>query len=457
MSKILQVAKRDFLATVGTRGFLIGLLLPPALLSLLIFALPRLMDERSPSIEGELAIVDPTGQVADSLRAYLAPEAIAARRAAATQRAMDKVKATGAPGAAGKQAEVAIETALGSVPKLHVQALPVDADIEREKEPLKDTANKPPRLVLVVVQPNAVLRNAGERTFGAYDLYVRGKLDDRVENEIRDALHATIVEARVRATGLDRAEIEALTQVRRQPSITVTATGERATNEIVNAFLPFAFMGLIMLGVMTSGQSLMTSMVEEKSNRVIEVLLSAVSPMQLMAGKILGQLGVGALLLAVYIGLGMWALLTFAVAGLLDPMLFVYMVIYFVLAYIMIGSIMAAIGASVNQLSEAQTLMTPVMMLVMIPYMLWLPITRNPNSTFSVIVSMVPPVNCFTMMLRLTSSTPPPAWQVWLSILLGILGVFVAVWFASKVFRVGLLMYGKPPNFATLVRWSRMA
>jgi ABC-2 type transport system permease protein len=179
--------------------------------------------------------------------------------------------------------------------------------------------------------------------------------------------------------------------------------------------------------------------------------------MQLMAGKILGQLGVGALLLLVYVGLGMWALLTFAVAGLLDPMLFVYMIIYFVLAYIMIGSIMAAIGASVNQLSEAQTLNTPVMMLVMIPYMLWLPITRNPNSTFSVLVSMLPPVNCFTMMLRLTSSTPPPAWQVWVSILLGVLGVFVAVWFASKVFRVGLLMYGKPPNFATLVRWARMA
>jgi len=73
------------------------------------------------------------------------------------------------------------------------------------------------------------------------------------------------------------------------------------------------------------------------------------------------------------------------------------------------------------------------------------------------VVSMLPPVNCFTMMLRLTSSTPPPLWQVLVSIAIGIAGVFAAVWFASKVFRVGLLMYGKPPNFATLVRWARMA
>jgi len=454
MNKIFRVALRDFMATVGTRGFLIGLFIPPALLALLIFALPRLMDERSPSIEGEVAIIDPTQSIVDSLRVYLSPEAIAARRTAATRRVVEKVGAAGAPKAAG---EAAIETALGAVPKLRIVALPAGADIEKEKEPLKDTESKPPRLVVAVVHPDAVVRKPGETAFGTYDLYVRGKLDDRVEDEIRDGLRHAIVEARVRHAGLDRGVIEALTQVRRQRSITVTATGERTTNAVVNAFLPFAFMGLIMLGVMTSGQSLMTSMVEEKSSRVIEVLLSAVSPMQLMAGKILGQLAVGALLMVVYVGLGMWAVLTFAVAGLVDPMLFVYMVVFFLLAAVMVGSLMAAIGASVNQLSEAQSLNTPVMLMIMIPYMLWLPITRNPNSTFSIVVSMLPPVNCFTMMLRLTSSTPPPLWQVLVSIAIGIAGVFAAVWFASKVFRVGLLMYGKPPNFATLVRWARMA
>jgi ABC-type Na+ efflux pump permease subunit len=118
---------------------------------------------------------------------------------------------------------------------------------------------------------------------------------------------------------------------------------------------------------------------------------------------------------------------------------------------------MAAIGSAVNELREAQTLMTPLMILIMIPWMLWMPITRNPNSAFSTAISFVPPINSFAMLLRMTSSTPPPAWQVWLSIAVGVASVFGALWFATKVFRIGLLMYGKPPNFATLVRWARMA
>ena len=86
-----------------------------------------------------------------------------------------------------------------------------------------------------------------------------------------------------------------------------------------------------------------------------------------------------------------------------------------------------------------------------------MPISRDPDSTFSVVLSFLPPVNGFAMMLRLASLSPPPAWQVWLSILVGVGAVFGALWFAAKVFRIGLLMYGKPPNFRTLIRWARAA
>jgi ABC-2 type transport system permease protein len=101
--------------------------------------------------------------------------------------------------------------------------------------------------------------------------------------------------------------------------------------------------------------------------------------------------------------------------------------------------------------------MMPVILTIMVPYMLWLPISRDPNSTLATVLSFVPPINPFVMMLRLTASTPPPAWQVWLSILVGVVGVYLAVKTAAKVFRIGVLMYGKPPNFKTLVKWVRMA
>jgi ABC-2 type transport system permease protein len=121
------------------------------------------------------------------------------------------------------------------------------------------------------------------------------------------------------------------------------------------------------------------------------------------------------------------------------------------------GSFMMAVGASVNDMREAQSLMMPIMMFMFIPWMLWFPISRDPNSTLSIVLSFLPPTNTFAMMLRMASPSPPPAWQIWLSIAIGIVTVYAALWFTAKVFRIGLLMYGKPPNFRTLIRWVRSA
>jgi ABC-2 type transport system permease protein len=106
---------------------------------------------------------------------------------------------------------------------------------------------------------------------------------------------------------------------------------------------------------------------------------------------------------------------------------------------------------------EAQGLMMPIMLLLTFPFWVWFPISMSPNSTFSTALSFIPPVSTFAMLIRMTSTTPPPWWQVWVSLGVDVLGVWAALWFASKVFKIGLLMYGKPPNLATLVRWARQA
>ena len=256
-------------------------------------------------------------------------------------------------------------------------------------------------------------------------------------------------------SGLDRKQIDTLTHVDRVQSRTVTASGENATNQFLNMMMPFALMGLMLMSVLMSGVYLMTTTVEEKTNRVMEVLLSAVSPMELMGGKILGQLGVGLLMLVLYLGLSVMALASFASLGMLDPWLIVYLLVFFLLAYASIGAFMAAIGSAVNEMRDAQGLMMPVTMMMMIPWLLWLPISRDPNSMLAIVLSFVPPVSSFIMMLRLASTTPPPAWQAILSIIVGAAGAYASVWIASRVFRIGLLMYGKPPSFATLVKWTR--
>ena len=237
----------------------------------------------------------------------------------------------------------------------------------------------------------------------------------------------------------------------------MTKEGERETLGVLNMVMPLAFIGLVLMSVMVSGQYLLTTTIEEKQSRVVEMLLSAVSPMELMTGKILGQFCVGLVVLVLYSGIGLVALVSFAVSGVLDTSLVLYLFVSYVIAYFVIASLMAAVGAAVNELREAQTLMTPLMVIVMVAWLLWLPISRNPDSMLALVTSFLPPVNTFAMLLRITSSSPPPTWQILLSLAIGVASVFAALWFAGKVFRIGLLMHGKPPNLRTLVQWSRMA
>jgi len=467
MKKILHVALREFLATVGTKGFIIGILITPLLIAALIVVMPRLMKEAPPKVEGEVALIDPTGEVAEGLSAYLRPERIAARREEikkrideATPEALRAVAATSPQGRAAMRRS--LDAALGDVPRIEVRVLHPGADLEQAKAPLREKPGESRgveggRLALAVVHEDAVVRGAGEDRFGSYDLFVRSKLDDRIEDEIQGGLKEAIVAARIRASGLDQGLVEAVTHVGRIKSRTVTAEGESTTNELFNVLVPAGFMVLLLVSVLTSGQYLLTTTVEEKSNRVVEVLLSAVSPMELMVGKILGQMAVGFLILVLYAGLGVAALVSFAMLGLLDFKLLVFLFLFYVLAYFTIASLMVAIGSAVNEMREAQTLMTPVMLLIMIPWMLWMPITRDPNSTFATVTSFIPPIGSFVMLLRMTSTAPPPLWQAVLSVVVGAAGVVAALWFSAKVFRIGLLMFGKPPTFRTLIRWARMA
>ena len=312
-------------------------------------------------------------------------------------------------------------------------------------------------LAVIAIHPDAVKRAEGRSEYGSYDLYIASRLDENTENVIHDAMRQALVSARLKDNGIDQTAVDASMQVVRPVSVTVGVGGERETQRGFARMLPFLCGILLFLGVMAGGQLLMTSTIEEKSSRVIEVLLAAVSPLELMWGKLLGQLGVGLLVVVVYVGLGMLALLEYSLAGLVDPMLLVYFVIFYLLASLVYGGLMMSIGAAVNQVADAQSLMVPVMILLVAPYALVPIIGQNPNSTLSVAMTFVPPVNSFVVLARLASGTPPPLWQVFGAMATGLAGAGVAVWFAAKVFKIGLLMQGKPPSFATLVKWARMA
>lgn len=443
MSKVWRIAVREFVATVFTKGFIIGLLIVPVLGGVGAIVGPRLFGNRTIAVEGEFAIIDPTGVVLPRVR-----DAMAARRSpAAVTEIVERARAGGA-------ADVVVDM-LGSTTELALIERPPNADVEQEKRWLTDGDSTPRRLALAVVHSNAVESASGE--LGSYDLYVPPRQDARAEVIVHSLLREAILDARAATRGLDRAELSRVLTVPRVRSISVSDGGERDTVFGLNIVVPMVFMALLMVGVMFAGQGMLTTTVEEKSNRVVEVLLSAVSPMQLMGGKLLGHMAVAFLAMSLYLGLGFAVLAAFSLFGLLDLTLVLYLVIFFLIAFFTLGSLMMAVGSAVNDMREAQALQAPLIIAMVLPFMLWMPILREPNGTLAYVVSFVPPINTFGMLLRLGSSSPPPAWEVWLSIAIGVAGVFGAVWVAAKVFRIGLLMFGKAPDLRTLVRWLRAA
>ena len=457
MKKILLVAGREFVATVSTKAFIIGLLIMPLMIGVSIVIFPRLLNPRSFKTQGEIAVIDPSGRAIADIRTAFSEERMAERREAQARQVLNQAPAAVqqfASSRATPQVAAAISSA-AAVPDLRLIERPGSADVQQEKSWLLEPSEQH-HLALVVVHDNAVVSKDGT-TFGSYDAYVPANTDDRAMNEIQAGMQEALVNARTRERGLDRAQIESLVHVDRGKLTTVTRDSERSTIRGINGILPVFFVVLMFMGVMTGGQSLLTSTVEEKSSRVMEVLLSAVSPMELLAGKIVGQFGVSLIVLGLYIGIGLALLVSFALFGLINPWLIPYLGIFFVLSYLTYGSLMVSVGAVVNDMREAQSLLMPLMLLLTFPFWVWFPISQNPNSTFAVVISMIPPVNSFAMLIRLTSTAPPPWWQVWTSIALGAVGVLAALWFATKVFKIGLLMFGKPPNFATLIRWARQA
>jgi ABC-2 type transport system permease protein len=459
----MLVAIREFKATVLTKGFLIGsIILPLAMTGFMLVLLPVISSIRPPPVKGTVALIDRTGLVGPTLRHAISPEEIKHRmdQRAARQAAVANRMATGivrdakdreAIGTAAKLAGAA-----ESPPTLTLEELPAGADPAQEKAALRDTKNGA-RLALIVIDPNAVTPDT-EGKLGGYSPYVNSRLDERVQDLIFRAVRESIVNARWAAVSYDPTKIRSLMEVDEAMAVSVTQTGERNSVSGARYIVPVAFILLLMISSITGGNYLLTSTVEEKSNRVMEVLLSAISPMEIMVGKIIGQMAVGLLILMTYTGLGVTALITFALLDVLSWMHLVYLLVFFVLAFFMIASLFAAVGSAVSEVHEAQSLIGPVMMVLVAPWLLMPAIVGNPSSTLSVVLSLTPPIAPFVMVQRIAASSEPvPVWQIAGAIAVAAWTAVFAAWAASKIFRIGVLMYGKPPNLPTLLRWVRQA
>jgi ABC-2 type transport system permease protein len=287
-------------------------------------------------------------------------------------------------------------------------------------------------------------------------LFVRGAgIDDR-PHEIRQLINEAVKRIRFADAGVDAERVAQLSRpvsIRQQD---IRDPQERSSDQVGNIMTPFVFTFLLFMGVMGVGQGLLTSVIEEKSSRVVEVLLSALSPFELMAGKILGMAGVGLTMMLLWAGVGYSAATWKHAQYLVQIDHLAEFIMYYVLGFLLISSLLAAVGSACNTLKEAQPMMAPLTLLIIVPMMFWMQIVNQPNSILATALTFVPPMTPFIMILRMTSPEGGiPVWQqivapVWLA------GwVLVTIWAASRVFRIGLLMYGKPPGLRELATWVR--
>ena len=299
--------------------------------------------------------------------------------------------------------------------------------------------------------------------------YVSQNLTD---NDLRNWLEGLATEAvrdaRVKTLGLGPQVKDALLRRFDFQELQIGKGGK--TEEVKSTqkgakFAPAAFVYLLWIAVFTAAQMLLTNTIEEKSNRIIEVLLSSVSPLQLMAGKVLG---IGATGLTI---VGSWVFCAYAAVKMLpwfvgdlpgdldllailgSPLYLASFVGYFLSGYLLYAAMLVGIGSVCNSLKEAQNLIQPVFIILMIPLLGLIFVTQDPNGTVAKVLTYIPLFTPFLMMNR--AGGPPANWEYVVTSLEILVSIWLAFWAAAKVFRIGILMTGKPPRLREILGWLR--
>ncbi|HJX00365.1 MAG TPA: ABC transporter permease [Terriglobales bacterium] len=211
------------------------------------------------------------------------------------------------------------------------------------------------------------------------------------------------------------------------------------------------------------GMSVMRSVLEEKNSRIFEVLLSAATPKQLMAGKILGAGAVGLTQISIWglfsatVGAGS----LISMGGMkfhlnLTPLNMIFFGLFFVFGFLLYASVGAAVGASVNSEQEAQQFQMLVLMPLIISMIFMMPVIQQPHSTLATVLSLIPFCTPLLMFIRIVVETPP-AWQIALSLVLLLATIYGMLSLCSRIYRVGILMYGKRPTLPEIVKWLKYA
>ncbi|MCP4200784.1 MAG: ABC transporter permease [bacterium] len=424
MSGTAIIAKREYAARIRSKGFWISTIALPVLMAAWAI-LPSLILSKTKA-DHRLAVVDLTGTLASRLSDELA--GIAERT--------------------GDRVFFDLELVEASTPHEELRddldrralAQEIDAWLWIEADALED---------------------------GLVEYHAESLSNFITQSALERALSRVARRERFARAGFDATAIEELSGSIDLETVKVAADGSREGGGFAGFALAVGLFIILYTTTLIYGQQVMLGVLDEKSSRVVEVLVSSVKPIELLGGKLIGIGLIGLTQLSIWL---LTAILLTApgllVAGSLLPegvnlptitvAIGVNFILLFLLGYFLYSSFYAMVGSAFNNPQEAQQLASLAVVFIVLPWIFFMPILNDPDSTLAVVTSLIPPFTPSLMMLRIATKMPP-LWQILLGYALTVAACFGMMWLSARVYRVGILMYGKKPTFRELWRWIRYA
>ena len=416
--KILKVAQREFLEAVKTKAFIISFVITAVIFIGMIVVIDFAPKMKPISREPvRIAIADLSGKLGDEIKKVVNNYNSAS------------------------PSLIIIPEIINEIPK------DVNVLIEKQKGRVREGALK-----AFVLLDNAVIEGEGK---SQYFMVPKNISDMETFGTVANLLNESVRSLRIKEHNLSDELVKKLFERINIEQVNLGSKSEKTGFSFSIVMMPFFFLWLMFMGIFGVSQQMLTSVIEEKNSRVYEVLLSSLSPLELMSGKILGLAGVG------FIMIGVWGsvALGFAIykdyTNVISYQSLIYFLMYYILGFFLFSSLIAAIGSTCNTIREAQSYMTPITLISIIPMLTWFYIAQNPNGTLAITLSFIPLMTPFIMMLRLAANPTLPLIQIIASLLLLGISVPLAIAFSAKIFRIGILMYGKQPSPREILRWFK--
>jgi len=407
LTNTFLIARREYTERVKTKGFLIATILIPVLMGALVFG-----------------------------SAYLATRS----------KTTSHVAIVTSDATLGQDLKQQLEGAKNSSMKIDLAEPSPDTRATLDKQLLNEDSSLAG--YLWITPPSA------PHTPPLFAYKARSAGDLATVNALQDAIDPVLMRERLTAHGLASSDIDELTT---PVKIDTSASGD-TTSAFFTAYLIFFLMYMV---IMIYGMNTARSIIEEKSSRVFEVLLSTIQPEQLLAGKIIGVGGVGltqifAWMTAAFLvgNSGLGGMLGASRHAPISTAQLGFFLLYFIFGFLIYSSLAAALGAMCNSDQELQQLNLFLVMPLLFCFVMLFPVIKAPDSTLAKVVSLVPFCSPLLMNFRI-SLTHVDAWQIWLSIALMSLTVVSILWVSARIYRIGILMYGKKPNLPEILRWLK--